>query len=209
MSFGQLSPRQWVALVVALLFLAGAAGYFVGARESRPPDEGSVDVGFLQDMITHHEQAIEMALIEVADGAVPDVQAYDREILVFQSYEIGLMDRQLDQWGYERADRSPVAMDWMGMPVAPEEMPGMASEAEMDALADASGRDVDALFIQLMQDHHAGGRHMAEYAADHASSSFVRDLAARIGRNQRIEVGDLEAARERADLPEEPPGYGT
>ncbi len=201
-------PRQWAAMVAALMFLAGAVGYFIGTRDTGTPGADSVDAGFLQDMITHHEQAIQMSLIEIGAGVEPGVQTFAREIVLFQSYEIGLMDRQLNDWGYRRENRAPVAMEWMGMSVAPDAMPGLASEAEMGALRDLIGRDVDALFLKLMQDHHAGGVHMASYAAEHATDPFVQELAARMARNQRIEIGELEAARERAGLPAQPEGYG-
>ncbi|MFZ6004551.1 MAG: DUF305 domain-containing protein [Actinomycetota bacterium] len=203
------SPRQWVALGAALLFLAGALGYYLGSRDSGIPLRDSVDVGFLQDMITHHEQAIQMALIENSSGEEPGLQTFAREIILFQSYEIGLMDRQLNQWGYRREKRSDTAMQWMGMAVAVDAMPGLASPNEMQALREHTGPDIDALWIKLMQDHHAGGVHMAEYAAEHASDPFVREIAARMARNQRIEIGELDGARERADLTDHPAGYGT
>lgn len=202
------APWQWVVLGVAVLFLAGAVGYFVGTSDDRAaPGAGSVDVGFLQDMISHHEQAIEMANLEIVGGAEPSVRIYAREILLFQSYEVGLMDRQLNVWGHHRQQRSDDAMTWMDMTVPVAQMPGLASEQEMDALGELSGRDVDALFLQLMQDHHAGGVHMAEYAADHASNAFVRDLAARMARNQAIEIRELDKTRLELGLSEEPRGY--
>jgi len=120
---------------------------------------------------------------------------------------MGLMQQQLADWGLPATDPNPEAMEWMGMPVATDQMTGMASEAELTALTGARGRDADALFVPLMQDHHRGGVHMATYAATHAESEFVRSLATRMARNQRIEVNELEQARARAGLPESPPGY--
>ena len=201
------TAKGWVASVAAMLYLAGALGYMVGIRSDRPPGSDSVDVGFLQDMISHHEQAIEMANIELAGGAVPDVEAFAREILAFQAYEVGVMEGQLAEWGRNPDQRGPTAMAWMDLPVPVEEMPGLASEGEMQTLARAEGRDLDALFVPLMQDHHRGGIHMAEYAADAAADPAVRELAARMARNQRIEVEELDAAQVRAALPDSPPGY--
>ncbi len=201
------TAKGWVASVAAMLYLAGALGYMVGIRSEARPGADSVDVGFLQDMISHHEQGIEMANIELVGGAVPDVEAFAREILAFQAYEVGVMEGQLAEWGRNPDQRGETAMAWMDQPVPVEGMPGLASEDEMRTLARAEGRDVDALFVPLMQDHHRGGIHMAEYAADAASDPAVRALAARMARNQRIEVEELDAARVRADLPAAPPGY--
>ena len=201
------SPRQRVALVVALLFLAGAAGYFIGARRDDPPAEDSVDAGFLFDMITHHEQALDLAQLELGSGSVPSVNRHAREILQFQAYEIGLMERHLAEWGYRVDERPEQAMAWMGDPVAVAEMPGLATGAELDALANAEGRDRDALFLALMADHHRGGVEMAEHAAEHADDEFVRRLAETVARNQRIEINELEQTREREGLDSSPPGH--
>jgi uncharacterized protein (DUF305 family) len=197
----------WVASAAALLYLAGTIGYVIGARTDSPPGRSSIDVGFLQDMITHHEQAIEMSNVELAGGEVADVQAFAREILAFQAYEIGVMEGKLAEWGLEPADRSETAMAWMGEDVPVEQMPGLVAADEMSALLRAEGRAVDTLFVPLMQDHHRGGVHMADYAATEASDPAVRALAARMARNQRIEVGELDSARERASLDPAPPGF--
>ncbi len=201
------TPLGWIASIAALMYFAGAIGYVVGNRTDRVPGASSVDVGFLQDMISHHEQAIEISNIELAAGSVPDVEKFAREILTFQAYEIGVMEGQLAEWGLDPADRSEVAMAWMDRPVPVDEMPGLASEDEMDRLGDAEGSQVDALFVVLMQDHHRGGAHMADDAAEAASDPAVRALAARMARNQRIEIGELEAARARAMLTSAPEGY--
>ena len=209
-ALGAILPRTWLQLVAgvaAMLFLGGSIAYVALTSADRPPRKGSVDVGFLYDMIAHHEQALQMANIEMANGSTPAAQVFAREILLFQAYEIGLMDRQLDRWGYQRGNPPAQAMTWMGMPVAHDDMPGMASAEEMDRLSDVAGTETDALFIALMKDHHAGGVHMAQYAAEHARDQFVRDLARRMARNQRIEIAELDAARERAGLPRAPTGY--
>jgi uncharacterized protein (DUF305 family) len=202
------SGRQWAVLAGAMLFLGTALGYFVAERADGPPGRGSVDVGFLYDMIGHHEQALQMASIDLGSGRSTAVRPFAQEILLFQSYEIGLMEQKLASWGHARADRPPSAMAWMpGNAVPVDAMPGMASPEELARLGDVEGDAVDALFVRLMQDHHLGGVHMAEYAAEHAADEWVRALAARMARNQRTEVAELEAAASRAGLPDDPPGY--
>ena len=197
-------PR--VALAAALLFLAAAVGYFAGTREGRRPGPGSVEVGFLHDMIAHHEQALELSIDELTRGTDPAAKTFAREILLFQSYEIGVMERQLEHWGYARGTQK-TAMAWMGHAVDPDEMPGLASPSEIDALTTATGRDADALFIALMRDHHAGGVHMATAAATMTENRFVKELAQRMASNQRAEIAEMARARDRAGLPANPPGF--
>src|SRR5690606_21542758 len=102
---------RWSRLVVLLLavgFLGGAIGYFIGT--DRAPSADSVEVGFAQDMLRYHEQAIELAKIELANGSDPTALAFAEEVLIFQSYEIGLLDQMLADWGYNRQERSDEAM---------------------------------------------------------------------------------------------------
>ena len=90
-------------------------------------------------MISHHEQALQMAAVELASGSDPTIRSFAREITQFQSYEIGLMRQQLADWGIEPGDRPDTAMGWMGDPVPVDEMPGLATEEQMDALRQLGG----------------------------------------------------------------------
>lgn len=212
MSIDRLLPRSWLGfagLVLAFAFLGGAVTYFVGERSDSAPEASSADVGFLQDMITHHEQALALAVAQIENGtATPGgARIFAREILQQQSWEIGLMQRQLGVWGYRREDRPAMAMEWMGMGVPVAEMLGLASDAELEALREASGEAADALFLALMQDHHRAGAGMAEAAAARASDPWVRELAERMARNQAIEINEMEMARRRTGLAADPDGY--
>jgi len=198
-----LSWPRIAALVVAFTWLGGAIGYFVATDRHDEPDP--VDVGFLFDMSTHHSQAVDMALQTVGRGEDSLIQQFAREILVGQSYEIGLMGQRLFDAGLRLEDRPPDAMGWMGMAVPVAEMPGLATDAQMAALRAAEGAELDRLFLELMAAHHVGGIHMAEHAAANGADASLRDLAARMARNQRLEVNDyIQLAREHgidADLP--------
>ena len=201
-----------VLLPVALLFLAGVIGWTL--RAPARPALGSVDVGFVHDMISHHDQAVEMSIAELQTGVEPLARHFAQEIILSQRYEIGLMTAWLQDWGYDRADRPDTAMEWMspeanvhhdvggpsGQAVTPETMPGMATPEEMAALRESTGRDTDARFLRLMKAHHDGGIPMAEEAAANAKSPTVRDRASRIGKYQRTEVAEMTHAQQRLAL---------
>ena len=200
-----MSSAQRIALAIALVFLAGSMGFAAGTREARAavPGPSSVDVGFLWDMIAHHEQALVMSQYQIGGGVEPRVHHFAREILQAQSYEIGLMEAYLQRWGQprERPDDGE-AMAWMGHGMPTASMPGMASDDEIEELADARGRDVDALFIDLMKIHHEGAVEMGAAAAEAAADRYVRDLAERTARYQRVEINELEATRAALGLPD-------
>jgi uncharacterized protein (DUF305 family) len=93
-----------------------------------------------------------------------------------------------------------VAMDWMGAPTDPLEMPGMATEADFDQLGAASGIEADDLFTRLMIEHHAAGIEMATYEAEHGDNDTVRALARAMARVQRIEIREMNSRRASLDL---------
>jgi uncharacterized protein (DUF305 family) len=176
--------------VLAVAFLGGAVGYVVG--KGRPPADDSVDVGFVQDMIDHHEQAVLMARLTIAKTDIdPIVHDYAEEVLILQEREIGIMDELLHRWGKVRGDLDRQAMGWMDpFPTSVQTMPGMQSADALAAMKAAQGREADRLFLTMMRDHHRGGVHMAEYAENHAGSGRVRELAALMARVQKGEIDE-------------------
>ena len=201
------APTGWtlVAFVVAIAFLAGTIGWTIG--RGRTPARSSADVAFLDDMIRHHESAVALSQLEAANGTEEQIKTFAKEILKYQSYEIGLMEQGLREDGLSVFDRPATAMGWMGMePIAPAEMPGLATEAQMAQLREATGEDATVLFVELMTRHHVAGIHMAEYAAEHASSKGLRALAASMARNQAIEVNEMRTVVEQQGLPADLPG---
>ncbi len=194
------------ALGVALLFLAGSIGYAVGVRSGGSDRGGSsADVGFLLDMIAHHEQAVEISRTALAAPLPPGVAGFALEVVADQQYEIGLMETTLRGWGHERQDDDGLAMGWMGAAVADDRMPGLASAADLQRLRAADraddGAGAAALWLALMTDHHAGGVHMATAAVAEVGDPDVRALAERMARNQRIEINEYASARARLGLP--------
>jgi uncharacterized protein (DUF305 family) len=206
---GGLSWARALVLAAALAFLGFAVGVFV-SRDT-PPGDDSVDVGFYRDMVVHHQQALGLSALELAYGEDMTVRTFAREVLTFQSYEVGVMSQTLSDWGLTPGHPSGEAMGWMGMPTPVEQMSGLVSEDQLDEMRAARGREADALFLELMAEHHRGGLHMAEYAAEHAGGDDVRELAGRMVRNQAQEINEYRVAADRegyditiapADVPE-------
>lgn len=191
-----------VAVAVAAAFLGGAATYGVTARAGRP---GPTEVGFFQDMIAHHENAVTMSMT-VADVGMPStVEAFAREVIVFQQYEIGLMEAKLDSWGYDRTGDGK-AMEWMDDPVSVDEMPGMASSDELRQLQAARGAQAAELWLTLMTEHHRAGAAMAEAASRLSDDEFVQKLAKTMARNQSLEIREYAAVARELGLKPPPAG---
>jgi len=189
------SPWRLLVLGVALVFLGVGIGLAIKSRSNSTPGAGSVDVGFLQDMRYHHDQATQMSLAYLQKPAAeqdPALRTIAAEILLEQQLEAGAMVQLLHEYGQPEANESGIGMAWMSMPVPIAQMPGMATPDNIAALKAASGRDADILFAKLMIAHHQGGLHMAEYAAGQAKEPRVRQLATSMIKGQTDEVVELE-----------------
>ncbi len=190
------SPWRLVVLGVAVLFLGASLGYFLTRRGESHPKAGSVDVGFLQDMRYHHDQATQMSLAYLqkpAAGQDPQLRTMAAEILLGQQLEAGAMVQLLHDYGQPDSNESGTGMAWMSMPFPIAQMPGMATPDQLAAMKAATGVDADRQFAQLMLNHHLGGEHMAEYAVVHVHEHDVRVLAQSILTGQESEIDELRA----------------
>lgn len=79
------------------------------------------------------------------------------------------------------------------MPTPVNARPGMATEDQLDRLRNAQDAAADALFLDLMSEHHRGGLHMADDAAERAHDPDVRELASIMRRNQGVEINEHRA----------------
>lgn len=193
------SLRQLLVAGLACALLGVGLGTAWSRRSSGPSD---VDLGFLRDMIDHHDQAVAMALITIRkDDIDGDVRRFATEVLIFQRWEIGLMDARLEEWGETRGSLERRAMEWMGMSSAVGAMPGMQAPEELELLDGARGAAADELFLTMMAEHHLGGVHMASFAESHGNDERVVSLAARMAANQRVEVNEYKALLERLAPP--------
>lgn len=197
--FGPLTALRVVAMLVAVAFLGGAVGWTLSQRSEDPLS--ATDVGFMQDMSYHHEQAIEMSLILLGkDDVDADLKSFAQEFIIDQRYEQGIFNALLDRYGYSSTVGTTV-MGWMGPPLARDDMEGLATDQQVTALRKASGRSAESLFVALMTEHHLGGLHMADWEARKGQDATVRNLALAMVKTQRGEVVDLNSYRTRNDLP--------
>lgn len=203
-------PALLVLAVVAVLAVGVALGSLVRLPVSSGalsiPASGSVDVGFAQDMIVHHTQAVTMANQALTTSTDPVVRNLAFDIASTQQTQIGQMQGWLSLWGQPLL-RTGGYMGWMpgagahpmgGMTMSTSSdgtvavMPGMASTVELTALQKTTGAAFDVMFLQLMLRHHQGGAGMLTYAADQALSPAVRVFASQVASSQAAEATDME-----------------
>ncbi len=198
--------RRGIVAAVAAAVILGL-GIVVGAAMENNSRAGSgagagvapsaVDIGFSQDMIVHHEQAVAMAQLVRNRTADPRIAALAAGIEGDQLLDIGAMRGYLTLWEAPALPSGP-PMAWMAAghehhTDGDSAMPGMATVAELNALREARGDAMDRMFLQLMLRHHEGGLAMLDDAAANAAVPVIRSLAARISFHQKEETQTINA----------------
>jgi uncharacterized protein (DUF305 family) len=182
-------PTMWVALAVVVGLLLGfVAGLLTPAL--RAPGDTSAEAGFARDMIAHHGQAVEMSMIAYYKATDPDVRGLAYDVVTNQQGQVGIMTRWLQEWRLSPTG-SRARMAWMPEGTAALQdglMPGMATQAQMDQLREATGEKLDVLYVQLMLRHHLGGIHMVDGVLDRSDRPEVVELATTMKAGQQLEV---------------------
>ncbi len=158
------------------------------------PSASQADIDFMQGMIMHHEQAVEMTALIPSHTENKEVRALGARISLSQSDEIRFMKRWLIARGQSTSMSMPGMpdMDKSGKPMM---MPGMLTPAQMEALRQARGAEFDRLFLTGMIQHHGGALVMVKElfsspAAGQDAELF--DFATDVDNGQRAEIRIME-----------------
>jgi uncharacterized protein (DUF305 family) len=157
-------------------------------RATLPP-RSSADAQFMQDMIMHHAQAVEMTALIESRTQNKDLRLLGARISHSQSEEIRFMKRWLESRG---APTSTAMPEMPGMDMSqPMLMPGMLTPKQMEALKKAKGAEFDQLFLTGMIQHHNGALIMVKELFDTAGAGQDAELfnfATDVDSGQRAEI---------------------
>ncbi len=142
------------------------------------------DVTFAQQMIPHHQQAIEMAELAETRAESPEVKDLAADIEAAQDPEIETMTGWLESWG---EDVSPSGEHGGGHDTA-----GMMSEDDMADLEAASGAEFDQMFLTMMIEHHEGAIEMAKTEQSEGEYADAVELAEDIEMAQTEEIQTMQ-----------------
>jgi uncharacterized protein (DUF305 family) len=206
---GFASARQSDAGATPVVVQPGAPGK---PSKALPPDtratlppRSRADVEFMQGMIMHHAQAVEMTALIASHTDNKNLRALGARISSSQSSEIKMMKRWLATRG------EPLSMDMAGTAGmdtsggAMALMPGMLSAEQMEALRNAKGAEFDRLFLSGMIQHHNGALTMVKDLFDTAGAGQDAELfnfATDADNSQRAEIRIMQSMLEKK-MPEE------
>ncbi len=148
------------------------------------------DVAFMQGMIGHHQQAIEMVALMPERTSNEGLRQMGLRIDLSQRDEIQMMHDWLRARGQSIPDAHAMHMHGATL------MPGMLTQEEMDQLAAAKGVEFDRLFLRGMIKHHAGALTMVQelFATPGAGQdSEIYAFASDVDADQRMEIDRMGA----------------
>ena len=184
-------------LALASMLLAGALT-LTACGEDADSAAGSAghneaDVTFVQDMIPHHAQAVQMSKMAIDNADSEEVRALAEDISAAQAPEIETMTGWLEDWDEEVPDTSMMSGDMGDMEGMEDmDMPGMMSSEDMMDLDAASGSAFDEMFLTMMIEHHEGAIEQAQTEQADGESAEAVDLAAEIEEAQTEEIATME-----------------
>ena len=132
------------------------------ANTSHTPD----DIQFMQDMMVHHQQALDMAVLAKDRTNFPGVLDASGRIEASQADEIAFMT----QWLTARGE--PLVNLLHAGDHQHHVMMGMATPAQMQSLVAATGSDFYRHFLTLMIHHHEGALEMVETLMEQPGAAY-------------------------------------
>jgi uncharacterized protein (DUF305 family) len=192
------------------------------------PPRSAADVAFMQGMIMHHAQAVEMTAMIPSHTQNKELHALGARISSSQSDEMKFMKRWLAARGEPVSTAMPGMADMPGMDMShpetldtthqsPDEtshttshetmalMPGMLTPQQMEALREAKGAQFDHLFLLGMIQHHDGALTMVKDLFDTAGAgqdAEIFNFATDADNTQRAEIRIMETMLKK-EKPEE------
>ena len=187
-----------LALACVGIFGQGAAAQVPQPKGKSGPAYTAADVQFMQGMIAHHSQALDMCAMAPTHGAGEKVSLFCKKVIISQRDEIQLMQTWLRDRGEKVPDpNDKMAHDMPGMNMSEDSMlmPGMLTAAQMKQLGAAHGAAWDSTFLTGMIQHHGGALSMVAtlFAAPGAGQTpEVFGFATGIDADQRAEIERMQ-----------------
>jgi uncharacterized protein (DUF305 family) len=151
-----------------------------GSSSSSNANYTGADIMFLQMMIPHHQQAIDISNLAMKASSDPELLELAKIIARDQAAEIKQMKAWLKDAG--ASEDMGHSMDGMG---------GMLNDDELAALSAATGKEFDTLWLKGMTEHHDGAIHMTQMIED-AQNADIKAFGAKVIKDQSEQIAQMK-----------------
>jgi uncharacterized protein (DUF305 family) len=198
------APARQASAAAPVVVQPGAPGQpsktLPASTRATLPRPSHAEIEFMQGMIMHHSQAVEMTALIASHTENKDLRSLGARISSSQSDEIKFMQRWLAGWGESISMPMP---GMQGMNMSGQSMtlmPGMLTAEQMNALRNAKGAEFDRLFLTGMIQHHNGALIMVKdlfNTAGAGQNADVFDFATDADNTQRVEIRIMQSMLEK------------
>lgn len=158
--------------------MSGHMGH--GSSSSKNANYTGADIMFLQMMIPHHQQAIDISNLAMKSSQDAELIELAKIIARDQAAEIKQMKAWLTDAG---------ASEDMGH--AMHDMGGMLNDDELAALSAATGKEFDILWLKGMTEHHDGAIHMTQMIED-ARNAEIKAFGTKVIKDQSKQIDQMK-----------------
>jgi uncharacterized protein (DUF305 family) len=151
-----------------------------GSSSSSNANYTGADIMFLQMMIPHHQQAIDISNLALKSSQDPELIELAKIIARDQAAEIKQMKAWLTDAG--ASEDMGHSMDGMG---------GMLNDDELAALSAATGKEFDVLWLKGMTEHHDGAIHMTQMIED-AQNADIKVFGTKVIKDQSEQIDQMK-----------------
>ena len=151
-----------------------------GSSSSSNPNYTGADIMFLQMMIPHHQQAIDISNLAMKSSQDAELIELAKIIARDQAAEIKQMKAWLTDAG--ASEDMGHSMDGMG---------GMLNDDELAALSAATGKEFDVLWLKGMTEHHDGAIHMTQMIED-AQNADIKAFGTKVIKDQSEQIDQMK-----------------
>jgi uncharacterized protein (DUF305 family) len=177
-----------IAALATATVVSSCAGASPSNEHAAVDEHNATDVAFAQNMIPHHQQAVDMSAMVPSHTANPDVIVIAKHISLDQQAEIEVLQELLARWREPAASEHGGHEGHGGMGVD-----GMVDSATIARLQSLTGGEFDVLWLRSMISHHQGAVAMARPEIVHGQSPQAVKMAKIIVDWQQYEIARMSA----------------
>ena len=187
--------HRYATVLIAAALLLGACGtapeapasQVTGAQAAVQAEGGhnDTDVMYLQMMLAHHEQGLEMVRLAEKKASRSEIRTLAQAVDATQSDEVEMMTGWLKQWSAPATvDHAPSAhADHGGLPAT--------GPREIAALRKAKGAAFEAAFLNLFVAHQHNAVEMAHLETEQGSNAEAKAFAERVRASRADQIKQM------------------